>query len=392
MVSLLVRNNPDVWAKTSGLLQVSPDIDRISATIPKNSTKRRDYCKIEYLREDKNERSMAKIYVASSWRNQYYPEVVERLREAGHKVYDFRNPPHGQGGFKWQNLDPDFDKWGVAEYREGLKHPASELQFQADLDALEWADTCLLVLPCGRSAHTEAGWMKGSGKRTIVYIPEMQEPELMYKLFDLVSGDFEEVLEFLKDKITQEDIFEAFRYIGVNHADFPLSNSMFTRPVHEPLHGIGHIYRTMIACALLAQRLRMPRAGLIAFCGAYIHDLGRTNDFIDNEHGMNAVNWHFDKYSELWEKYALTDEERVYIKQAVIQHSQKEWTRPGDDGYDVMAILKDADALDRCRIGDLNPAYLRYSESRSLIEIIEDIYWRTSEVNEDITIQEFIEL
>ena len=57
-----------------------------------------------------------------------------------------------------------------------------------------------------------------------------------------------------------------------------------------------------------------------------------------------------------------------------------------------MAILKDADALDRCRIGDLNPAYLRYPESRSLIEIIEYIYWRTSEVNEDITIQEFIEL
>ena len=44
MFCLLVRNNPDVWAKTSGLLQVSPDIDRISATIPKNSTKRRDYC------------------------------------------------------------------------------------------------------------------------------------------------------------------------------------------------------------------------------------------------------------------------------------------------------------------------------------------------------------
>ena len=33
-----------------------------------------------------------KIYVASSWRNEYYPEVVEKLREAGHEVYDFRNP------------------------------------------------------------------------------------------------------------------------------------------------------------------------------------------------------------------------------------------------------------------------------------------------------------
>ena len=142
--------------------------------------------------------TMAKIYVASSWRNLYYTEVVARLLEAGHEVYDFRNPPHDKGGFFWKNLDPDFDKWTVKEYKQGLLTPPAELQFQCDLDALNWADTCLLVLPCGRSAHTEAGWMKGSGKRTIAYIPEMQEPELMYKLFDLVSGDLEEVMEYLE--------------------------------------------------------------------------------------------------------------------------------------------------------------------------------------------------
>ena len=140
---------------------------------------------------------MAKIYVASSWRNVYYPEVVTKLREAGHEVYDFRNPPHGHGGFKWKTLDPNYDKWTVGEYKQGLQHQSSERQFQADLDALNWADTCLLVLPCGRSAHTEAGWMKGSGKRTIVYIPEMQEPELMYKLFNLVSRDLDEVITYL---------------------------------------------------------------------------------------------------------------------------------------------------------------------------------------------------
>ena len=48
------------------------------------------------------------------------------------------------------------------------------------------ADVCVLVLPCGRSAHTEAGGMAGAGKKVIVYIPEMLEPELMYKLFDAV--------------------------------------------------------------------------------------------------------------------------------------------------------------------------------------------------------------
>ena len=29
------------------------------------------------------------IYVASSWRNTYYPEVVQALRDAGHEVYTF---------------------------------------------------------------------------------------------------------------------------------------------------------------------------------------------------------------------------------------------------------------------------------------------------------------
>ena len=138
---------------------------------------------------------MAKIYVASSWRNLYYPEVVKRLREAGHEVYDFRNPPHGGAGFHWTDVDENCSSWSFSDYKAGLGHPAAERQFASDLEALEWADTCVLVLPCGRSAHTEAGWMKGRGLRTIIYIPEMQEPELMYKLFDAVVGTMEDLLE-----------------------------------------------------------------------------------------------------------------------------------------------------------------------------------------------------
>ena len=137
---------------------------------------------------------MARIYVASSWRNPYFPEVVTRLREAGHEVYDFRNPPHGGAGFHWTDIDPNAPDWTYAQYAEGLHHPLAERQFQADIDALTWADTCVLVLPCGRSAHTEAGWMAGAGKRVLAYIPEMVEPELMYKLFDDVAGSLEELV------------------------------------------------------------------------------------------------------------------------------------------------------------------------------------------------------
>ena len=138
---------------------------------------------------------MAKIYVASSWRNKYYPEVVEALRAKGHEVYDFRNPPHGGNGFRWTDIDKKALEWSFDEYSEGLHHPKAERQFKADLEALEWADTCVLVLPSGRSAHTEAGWMAGAGRRVFVYIPEMQEPELMYKLFDGVVGSMEDLLE-----------------------------------------------------------------------------------------------------------------------------------------------------------------------------------------------------
>jgi len=138
---------------------------------------------------------MARIYVASSWRNQYYPEVVERLRAAGHEVYDFRHPPHGGNGFRWTEIDPNaLTDWEFEDYAEGLHHPLAERQFAADLEALEWADTCVLVLPSGRSAHTEAGWMAGAGRRVVAYIPEMVEPELMYKLFDAVVGTIDDLL------------------------------------------------------------------------------------------------------------------------------------------------------------------------------------------------------
>ncbi len=134
---------------------------------------------------------MARIYVASSWRNKFYPDVVKRLREEGHEVYDFRNPPHGGHGFRWTEIDAKALEWSFNQYSEGLHHPLAERQFAADLEAMEWADTCVLVLPCGRSAHTEAGWFAGAGKRVIAYIPEMVEPELMYKLFASVTDNLD---------------------------------------------------------------------------------------------------------------------------------------------------------------------------------------------------------
>lgn len=47
-----------------------------------------------------------KFYLASLWRNPNQPQAVQMLRDAGHEVYDFRNPPHGSPGFAWSPIDP----------------------------------------------------------------------------------------------------------------------------------------------------------------------------------------------------------------------------------------------------------------------------------------------
>lgn len=135
-----------------------------------------------------------KIYLASSWRNPRQPEIVRLLRNAGHEVYDFRNPAPDNDGFHWSSIDREWLLWSPETYRDRIStHPIAASGFKCDKDALDWADTCVLLLPCGRSAHLEAGYASGQGKRCVIYLHEDKfEPELMYLLgTSLVCNDWE---------------------------------------------------------------------------------------------------------------------------------------------------------------------------------------------------------
>lgn len=139
-----------------------------------------------------------KIYVASSWRNGYQPQVVDVLRQSGHDVYDFRNPPNGSKGFAWYDIDEDWEQWTTKQYIDALKTPTACKGFDSDFNGMKWADVCVMILPCGRSANTESGWMKGAGKKVYIFSPEKQEPELMYKMHDGIFDDIFDLLKVLK--------------------------------------------------------------------------------------------------------------------------------------------------------------------------------------------------
>ncbi len=123
------------------------------------------------------------------------PAIVAMLRAAKFEVYDFKNPKEGDNGFHWSEIDPNWKNWTPDEYSDFLSSPIAVEGFKSDFDAMKWADCCVLVLPCNRSAHLEAGWFVGSGKPLhILLSDEGFEPELMYKMAASVTTNTMDLL------------------------------------------------------------------------------------------------------------------------------------------------------------------------------------------------------
>lgn len=137
-----------------------------------------------------------RIYVASSWKNNHQPSVVQALREDSHVVYDFKDSE----GFHWSEVDPLYGErnWTPVDWRENLRHPAAERGFIRDMVALENCAACIMVTPCGQSASLELGYCIGAKKKTAIYIPDdSQQPELMFKMADEVFTDLSSMREWL---------------------------------------------------------------------------------------------------------------------------------------------------------------------------------------------------
>ncbi len=125
------------------------------------------------------------------------PEVVVALRAHGQEVYDFRNPCPGNTGFAWSDIDPDWGGWSPNAFIKCLAHPIAQQGFQLDFDAMKHADACVIVQPCGRSAHLEAGWFIGAGKPVVVLLAG-GEPELMYNMFTELCTNVPELLNIIR--------------------------------------------------------------------------------------------------------------------------------------------------------------------------------------------------
>ena len=141
-----------------------------------------------------------KVYVASSWRNTVQPYVVQELEGAGHEVYDFKRPNNAKG-FAWSDVygSINHDQSYPDQFLKALDTPKAVQGFKSDFTAMQWADTCVLVLPCERDAHLELGWAVGAGKKTAILLDNPCKASLMYRMVNLITPHIAEILEWMGD-------------------------------------------------------------------------------------------------------------------------------------------------------------------------------------------------
>lgn len=100
---------------------------------------------------------------------------------------------------------------------------------------------------------------------------------------------------------------------------------------------------------------------------AMTHDVGRVDDGLDLDHGRRSAEWIAEH---------LTDRMSPETLDAVTYCVH--WHVPPDSEAPVMTtelqVLKDAVGLDRVRLGDLDPSYLRTAPARELIDIAKRLH------------------
>jgi nucleoside 2-deoxyribosyltransferase len=107
-----------------------------------------------------------KVYIASSWRNAETIRILaEALREHGHEVYDFTDPTN----YVHNITEEAKEVRDKVDWIECGQMPSTQQACDNDKAGLDWCDAVLMLLPCGRSAHLEAGIALGQGKQLIIY-------------------------------------------------------------------------------------------------------------------------------------------------------------------------------------------------------------------------------
>ena len=140
-------------------------------------------------------------------------------------------------------------------------------------------------------------------------------------------------------------------------------------------HGVDHMARVFILQELICSQLENQGIEVnrqaVRFA-AMAHDVGRIDDSTDLDHGRRSAEW-------IKENLSADISSEMMDTVTYIVH----WHVPPDHEAPVMTTelkaLKDADGLDRVRLGDLDVSRLRTDVARALVGTAEDLYYESQQ-------------
>ena len=131
------------------------------------------------------------IYVIGSLRNPKIPDIANVLRQDGHDVFD-----------DWWSGSEDADEWWQKHeqirgrsYAQALVGHHARHVFEFDKAHLDRADVGVLILPAGKSAHLELGYLVGRGKPAyVLFDGEPERFDVMYLFATKACFSLDELL------------------------------------------------------------------------------------------------------------------------------------------------------------------------------------------------------
>ena len=148
------------------------------------------------------------------------------------------------------------------------------------------------------------------------------------------------------------------------------------------LHGQAHVSRVMVHAFRLLEATGWWEEAPRLWAAVYVHDIARMHDGVCHRHGADAMA-KVDRVPELRLLFArggVVDSDYAPIRTAVVHHAVPKELDRGHPHWRLTSLLKDADALDRVRLGDLDPRYLRNAQANEMIAFAQMLFDTTDDV------------
>lgn len=156
----------------------------------------------------------------------------------------------------------------------------------------------------------------------------------------------------------------------------------FDRP--NSIHGIMHSSRVLMLCLISSYYNLLGCDDVdILIKASLFHDIGRTHDGICYEHGrlsfkkmlaLELITGEWKEWDEEVEILRYVIENHCIHDKHALSNIRDYRISDQERGKSLLKMFKDCDNLDRVRINDLDPSYLRTPISEKMVRLANQLY------------------